>query len=225
MTTIKKRDGRIVPFSNKNISSAILKAAKSTNEFQENIAESLTQIVLDIAQNIFAETTPTVEEIQDIVEDVLLKSPYKNTAKAYIIYREQHTRLREITSSFNIRLVDQYLQKKDWQVNENSNMDYSLQGLNNYISTEISKSYWLNEIYPKKIRDAHVKGDLHIHDLGLLSVYCVGWDLYDLIANGFQGAPGKIESLPAKHFRTALGQITNFFYTLQGGSGRSAGFL
>jgi ribonucleoside-triphosphate reductase (formate) len=216
MNTIKKRDGRIVPFSNKNISSAILRAAKSTNEFQENIADSLTQIVLDIAQKIFAETTPTVEEIQDIVEDVLLKSPYKKTAKAYIIYREQHTRLREITSSFNIRLVDQYLQKKDWQVNENSNMDYSLQGLNNYISTEISKSYWLNEIYPDKIRDAHVKGDLHIHDLGLLSVYCVGWDLYDLISNGFQGAPGKIESLPAKHFRTALGQITNFFYTLQG---------
>jgi ribonucleoside-triphosphate reductase len=213
---IKKRDGRIVPFNKNNISGAILKAAKSTGEFSANIALSLTEIVIDVAERQFAGEAPTVEEIQDIVEDVLLKSPYKKTAKSYIIYREQHARLREIASGFNARLVEQYLQKTDWQVNENSNMSYSLQGLNNYISTEISKTYWLNEIYPQKIREAHAGGDFHIHDLGLLSVYCVGWDLYDLLVNGFRGVPGKIESKPAKHFRTALGQITNFFYTLQG---------
>ena len=95
-------------------------------------------------------------------------------------------------------------------------MAYSLQGLNNYISSEVSKTYWLNKIYTQDIRDAHAAGDLHIHDLGLISVYCVGWDLQDLLRCGFRGAPGKAESAPAKHFRTALGQVVNFFYTLQG---------
>ncbi len=101
-------------------------------------------------------------------------------------------------------------------MNENSNMAFSLQGLNNYIAAEVSKTYWLSKIYPPEIRSAHVEGDMHIHDLGQLSVYCVGWDLMDLLTKGFSGAEGKVESSPARHFRSALGQIVNFFYTLQG---------
>jgi len=104
----------------------------------------------------------------------------------------------------------------DWKIKENSNMSYSLQGLNNYISSEITSEYWLNRIYPPEIRHAHNSGDFHIHDLNLLSVYCVGWDLMDLLKQGFKGVGGKVESAPPKHLRSALGQIVNFFYTLQG---------
>ena len=116
----------------------------------------------------------------------------------------------------NITLVNNYLKQLDWQVNENSNMSYSIQGLNNYIASEISKNYWLNKIYPADIRNAHINGDIHIHDLNIISVYCVGWDLKDLLTEGFTGVKGKIESAPAKHFRTALGQVVNFMYTMQG---------
>jgi len=158
----------------------------------------------------------TVEQIQDIVEEILLSSPFRRTARSYIIYREQHARLREITNKMEIDLVDQYLKKRDWKINENSNMDYSLQGLNNYISSEVSKVYWLNEIYPGEVKKAQADGDFHIHDLSLLSVYCVGWDLHDLLIEGFKGVAGKVESKPAKHLRSALGQVVNFFYTLQG---------
>ena len=116
----------------------------------------------------------------------------------------------------NVALVDNYLKQLDWKVNENSNMAYSIQGLNNYIASEISKNYWLNKIYPTDIKNAHLNGDIHIHDLNIISVYCVGWDLKDLLTEGFTGVRGKIESAPAKHFRTALGQIVNFMYTMQG---------
>lgn len=114
------------------------------------------------------------------------------------------------------KIIENYIKKNDWKIKENSNMCYSLQGLNNYISSEITSEYWLNFIYPPEIKDAHKNGSLHIHDLGLLSVYCVGWDLKDLLKKGFKGVKGKVESAPAKHFRAALGQIVNFFYTLQG---------
>lgn len=116
----------------------------------------------------------------------------------------------------NINLVDGYLKQLDWKVNENSNMAYSIQGLNNYIASEISKQYWLNKVYPADVRNAHLNGDIHIHDLNIISVYCVGWDLKDLLTEGFTGVRGKIESAPARHFRTALGQIVNFMYTMQG---------
>ena len=187
-----------------------------TGEFDSEIAQKLTLKVLNLAQQAIPRDIPTVEEIQDVVEEILLSSPYRKTAKAYIIYREQHAGIREITSRANVDLVDQYLEKIDWQVNENSNMSFSLQGLNNYVSSEISKIYWLVKIYPPEIRQAHLNGDFHIHDLNLLSVYCVGWDLFDLLVEGFKGAPGKIESKPAKHLHSALGQVVNFFYTLQG---------
>jgi len=213
---IRKRDNRIVKFDAQKITDAIAKAGKATGEFDEKIARLMTLKVLSFAEQVIPRKTPTVEEIQDIVEEVLLSSPYRKTAKAYIIYREQHARIRDIVGKSNVDLVDQYLQKLDWQVNENSNMAFSLQGLNNYISSEISQIYWLNKIYPAEIRDAHRSGDFHVHDLNILSVYCVGWDLFDLLVEGFKGVPGKVESKPAKHFRSALGQIVNFFYTLQG---------
>ena len=215
-TKIRKRDGRLVKFNAEKITSAIAKAGVATGEFDLTTAKKLTIKVLNLAEQLFDHKIMTVEEIQDIVEEVLISSPYRKTVKAYIIYREQHARLREITERMEVDLVDQYLKKKDWKVNENSNMDYSLQGLNNYISSEVSKGYWLNEIYTPEIRAAHMSGDFHIHDLSLLSVYCVGWDLYDLLMEGFKGVSGKVESKPAKHLRSALGQVVNFFYTLQG---------
>ncbi len=213
---IVKRDGRIVDFDSSKITNAIHKAGQATGEFGLDIAKKLTIKVLDLATEIIKDKIPTVEEIQDIVEEILLNSPYKKTAKAYIIYREQHAKIREITTKANLDLINQYLNQIDWRVKENSNMSFSLQGLNNYVSSEIVKTYWLNSIYPPEVRNAYIEGDFHIHDLGSLSVYCVGWDLYDLLLTGFRGAPGKVESSPAKHFRSALGQIVNFFYSLQG---------
>lgn len=212
-----KRNGYLVDFDKEKIVSAITKAGKETGEFGETIANKLADQVVNVLLQVnWSDNPPTVENIQDIVEQVLLSSPFTETAKAYIIYRDQHAKLREIKVGMNVDLMDQYLAKLDWKVNENSNMSFSLQGLNNYISSEVSKTYWLNKIYTPAIRDAHVNGDFHLHDLNLLSVYCVGWDLYDLLTKGFCGVEGKIESKPAKHFRTALGQIVNFFYTLQG---------
>ena len=213
---IKKRDGRLLKFNAEKITTAIAKAGAATGEFDRATAKTLTIRVLNLAEQIFDSRITTVEEIQDIVEEVLLSSPYRKTAKAYIIYREQHARLREITNKMEVDLVDQYLKKMDWKIHENSNMDYSLQGLNNYISSEVSKVYWLNEIYSPEVRQAHTEGDFHIHDLSLLSVYCVGWDLFDLLMEGFRGVSGKVESRPARHLRSALGQVVNFFYTLQG---------
>jgi len=215
-TKVEKRDGTIVPFEAQKITNAIAKAGKATEEFEEKVAQRLTVRVLNLAQQVTGEKIPTVEEIQDIVEEVLLSSTYRKTAKAYIIYRDQHAKMREITNKASVDLVDQYLNKTDWRVNENSNMAFSLQGLNNYVSSEVSRVYWLNEIYSPKIREAHLEGDFHIHDLNLLSVYCVGWDLFDLLVEGFRGVWGKVESKPANHLRSALGQIVNFFYTLQG---------
>ncbi len=213
---IIKRDGRVVPFASSKITGAILKAGRATGEFGEVEARRLTIRVMTLAQNVFEQSLPSVEEIQDLVEEVLLASPFKRTAKAYILYRDQHARIREMIQKADMDLIEKYLERLDWKVKENSNMAYSLQGLNNYVSSEITKTYWLNKIYTPEVREAHLSGDLHIHDLGLLSVYCVGWDLQDLLLSGFRGAPGKAESSPAKHFRSALGQIVNFFYTLQG---------
>ena len=212
---IRKRDSRTVKFDAEKIVGAVKKAGQATGEFDEEAARKLTIRVLDLAQQMTT-GTPTVEQIQDIVEEVLISSPYRKTAKSYILYRDQHARIREITARAGVDIVDQYLEKLDWQVSENSNMAFSLQGLNNYISSEISKTYWLHKIYPAEIREAHTDGDLHMHDLNILSVYCVGWDLHDVLVEGFRGVPGKVESKPARHFRSALGQVVNFFYTLQG---------
>jgi anaerobic ribonucleoside-triphosphate reductase len=216
LSKIVKRNNLEEDFNPQKITRAIQLAGEATGEFTDQIAQKLMFRAVNIAQQVFSDRSPTVEEIQDIVEDILITSPYKKTAKAYILYRDQHSKIREITSKSNVELVDQYLTRLDWKVNENSNMAFSLQGLNQYVSSEISKVYWLNKIYPSEIKQSHTYGDFHIHDLGLISVYCVGWDLKDLLTCGFTGASGKMESKPAKHLRSALGQIVNFFYTLQG---------
>lgn len=214
--SIKKRDGRCLAFDALKITEAVARAGKATGEFDEREARKLTLRVLTLAHEMGLDSVPEVEEIQDIVERVLLASPFYKTAKAYILYREQHTQIRNIVSKASVDLVERYLRKMDWKVQENSNMSYSLQGLNNYLSADITSEYWLNRIYPPAIRKAHKGGDLHIHDLSLLSVYCVGWDLKDILIQGFRGVEGKVESAPPRHFRSALGQIVNFFYTLQG---------
>ena len=213
---IKKRDGRIAEFDSSKITNAMQKAGEATGEFNGREAKRMTMRVLTLARDLQLGSIPEVEEIQDIVERVLLDSPFYKTAKAYIIYREQHNQIRKIAIKENVDLMESYISRMDWKVKENSNMSYSLQGLNNYISSDITAEYWLNRIYPPEVRQAHYSGDIHIHDLSLLSVYCVGWDLQDLLLEGFKGVAGKVESSPPKHFRSALGQIVNFFYTLQG---------
>ncbi|MCL2444564.1 ribonucleoside triphosphate reductase [Candidatus Saccharibacteria bacterium] len=214
--SIKKRDGRVVRFNEEKIAKAIEKAGIATGEFGAKDAEKLKYKVISQALDTIEDDVPTVEQFQDVVEDVLLKSKFKATAKAYIIYRDQHTKMREWTDQFQIDMTEQYISKSDWKVRENSNMTFSLQGLRNYVAGEVTKNYWLNNAYSKEIGDAHKNGDLHIHDLDSLSAYCVGWDLADLLREGFRGVPGKLACKPPKHFRSALGQAVNFLYTLQG---------
>jgi len=216
---IIKRNGTKVPFNEKKITSAIEKAMRSSGELLSGAPEKITnEVVAIIDKAISADETlmPTVEYIQDTVEKALLESKFHATAKGYILYREQHAQIRRIINTESVDLVDRYISQADWRVKENSNMGFSLQGLNNHIASEISKTYWLDKIYPNHIRNMHTEGDFHIHDLNLISVYCVGWDLHDILKRGFGGVAGKLTSLPPKHFRTALGQIVNFFYTLQG---------
>ena len=169
---VKKRNGNVVNFKQEKITNAILKAMEATKEGGKKEAKKLSdRVVAKLKKNLKGNNIPQVEEIQDIVEDVLLASTFRKTAKAYIIYRDQHSKIREIKNKMQVDLVDQYLNELDWQVKENSNMSYSLQGLNNYIASEVSKTYWLNKIYPPEIKEAYLNGDFHIHDLGLLAVY------------------------------------------------------
>jgi len=222
-----KRDGRLVRFDQEKIANAIFKAARSVGGVNRRLAYQLSNHVVDALIKKFGDDTiPTVEEIQDLVEKVLIENGHARTAKAYILYRKQHEDIRNIQSLFLDveQTVDKYIRREDWRINENSNMSYSLQGLNNHIATTITAQYWLNRIYPPEIRKAHTHGDFHIHDLGLLSVYCCGWDLRDLLLKGFKGVEGKVESRPARHLRPALGQIVNFFYTLQGESAGAQAF-
>ncbi|UQZ88342.1 ribonucleoside triphosphate reductase [Deltaproteobacteria bacterium Smac51] len=214
--TIRKRDGRTAGFDASKITNAIARAGVATGEFTEKEALMLTMKTLDRAEALIQSDTADVEILQDIVENVLLDSTFRKTAKAYILYREQRAQIRSLMAKAHVDLMDGYLQRLDWRVRENSNMGFSLQGLNNYISSDVTSEYWLNRIYTPKIRDAHKNGDIHLHDLNQLSVYCVGWDLADLLKEGFKGVSGNVESAPPKHFRSALGQLVNFFYTLQG---------
>jgi ribonucleoside-triphosphate reductase len=216
--SVRKRDGRLEPFDQGRITNAIWKAAKAVGGRDREQAMKISNSVLAELYRRFGEDgVPTVEEIQDIVEKMLIENGNARTAKAYILYRKQHQDQRELAALLSdADLVDQYLEIEDWRVKENSNMSYSLQGLNNYLSSTVVAKYWISRIYPPSIADAHFSGDMHIHDLGVLGAYCVGWDLKDLLISGFGGVSGKVESKPARHFRTALGQIVNFFYTLQG---------
>ncbi|MGQ9551778.1 MAG: ribonucleoside triphosphate reductase [Candidatus Bathycorpusculaceae bacterium] len=218
MKLVRKRDGRLEPFDQERITKAIWKAAKAVGGKDREQSKRISdQVVAELNKRFGEDGVPTVEEIQDIVEKMLIENGHARTAKAYILYRKQHQDMRELAALLSSAdLVDQYLEIEDWRVKENSNMSYSLQGLNNYLSSTVIAKYWITRIYPPNISEAHFSGDIHIHNLGVLGPYCVGWDLRDLLLSGFGGVSGKIESKPAKHFRTALGQVVNFFYTLQG---------
>jgi len=215
---VKKRDGRVMAFDKKKIVSAIFKALRSVGQENEKLSDKLAK---DVARQLNKEydgqIIPTVEQVQDMVEKVLIKENLAEAAKSYILYREQHAKIRDLNKFINSDdLVDQYLSKLDWRVKENSNMAYSLQGLNNHVASTISAHYWLNSIYSPEVRQAHMDADLHLHDLQLLAAYCCGWDLRDILIYGFTGVEGKVQSKPPKHFRSALGIIINFLYTLQG---------
>ncbi|HDR47004.1 MAG TPA: ribonucleoside triphosphate reductase, partial [Geoalkalibacter subterraneus] len=216
---IRKRDGRVVAFEQDKIVEALCKAVRAVGGTDMERPADITRQVVGILEVIYKDDrVPTVENVQDLVEKILIENGHAQVAKAYILYRRQHESLRR-TQEFmreSVESIDSYLAQEDWRVNENANMGYSLQGLNNHIASNITSNYWLNKIYPDYIAAPHRDADFHIHDLGMLSVYCCGWDLKDLLLKGFTGAYGKVQSAPAKHFRTALGQVVNFFYTLQG---------
>ncbi|NMB48766.1 ribonucleoside triphosphate reductase [Candidatus Kuenenbacteria bacterium] len=215
---IKKRDGRIMAFDRTKIVSAIFKALRSVGQADEKLAEKLAKEVAHTLDKEYdGQIIPSVEQVQDAVEKILIKENLAEAAKSFILYREQHAKIRDLDKFINSDdLVDQYLSKLDWRVKENSNMAYSLQGLNNHVASTISAHYWLNSIYSPEVRQAHMDADLHLHDLQLLAAYCCGWDLRDLLIYGFTGVEGKVQSNPPKHFRSALGMIVNFLYTLQG---------
>jgi len=224
---VKKRDGTIVSFDQSRITDAIFHAITATGQGDGKKSKRLSEKVLKIINRRFKkDEIPQVEQIQDIVEEVLILEGLVQTAKAYILYREQRRKIREavVVSEEAVERFDQYLEKLDWEVQENANMAFSLQGLNHYGVSYIIKSYWLNKIYPQEIREANESGDLHIHNLDTLGPYCAGWDLYDLLLKGFGGVIGKVEAKPAKHLRTALGQMVNFLYTLQGETAGAVAF-
>ncbi len=215
---ILKRDNSLVPFRQGKITEAVYKAFKETGEGGIREARIVSQNVIKLLNQNFKEHPPTVEDVQDRVEKALMDLKFNKTAKAYILYRDNRRKIRDTEASLEdaVDLINKYIGEEDWQVKENSNMAYSLQGLNNYISSIVSGKYWMDRVYNKKIKRAHDEGDLHIHDLDKISAYCCGWDLQDLLTRGFTGVPGKITCAPPKHFKTALGQIVNFFYTTQG---------
>ena len=214
---IVKRNGVIAEFQVEKIEHAIFKAMRAIGNPNRAKAKALSIEVLQKLIEKQQTEYPTVEQVQDIVEKVLFEQESFELVKAYLLYRKQREQSRNAKELFgNIDAMDDYLGMYDWRIKESANSAYSLQGLNQHISTLITSQYWLTKLYPDNISEAHKKGYFHIHDLGFLSVYCVGWDLKDLLLSGFKGVLGKTESKPAKHFRTALGQIVNFFYTMQG---------
>ncbi len=216
---IQKRDGRVVAFEQEKIAEAIHKAIVAAGQGNGEVSKKVTEKVVSLMNRRFKKgEVPNIEQIQDIVEEALILEDLVDTAKSFILYRDQRRAIRETAKAADdsSEKIDSYLKELDWQVKENANMTFSLQGLNQYVGSYISKKYWLNKIYPKEIRDAAANEDFHIHNLELLAPYCAGWDLYDFLMKGFGGVPGKIECLPPKHFRTALGQLVNVLFTLQG---------
>ncbi len=217
---IRKRNGSVVEFQPERITRAIFKAANAVGGSDWNRAVELTEQVVAIAQKTYGYSLVDVESIQDIVEKVLIENGHAKTAKAYILYREKRRGAREANALIGatIEMFGSYLGDNDWRVKENANTQKSINGMNNYIREAFTKQYWLHEIYPEEVRKAHQSGDLHLHDLGFFGPYCAGWDLRQLLLNGFGGVPGKVESSPAKHLRSFLGQVVNSTFTTQGES-------
>ena len=215
---IIKRDGTEVKFEHKRIERALLKAGEATQEFDLAEACLLTQQVIKVLCHRFAnQQIPDVESVQDIVEQVLISVDHVKTARAYIVYREQHHRLRhdkrtlvDVSSS-----VNEYLDRSDWRVQANANQGYSLGGLILNTSGKMIANYWLNHVYPVEIGDAHRNGDIHIHDLDMLAGYCAGWSLRTLLNEGLNGVESRVEAGPPRHMSSAVGQIVNFLGTLQ----------
>lgn len=218
ITQIQKRDGRIEKFHSEKITWAIYKAAAACGGNDFSKAEQLCRQVMDIAELTYGSRIPDVEGVQDIVEKVLIENGHARTAKAFILYREKRKAAREMNAlvGATIEMFSDYLGDRDWNIKENANTQKSVNGLNNYVREVFTKKYWLHEIYPSEVRDAHESGDCHIHDLGFFGPYCAGWDLRQLLMDGFGGVTGKVESRPAKHLRSFLGQIVNSTFTTQG---------
>ncbi len=219
--TIIKRSGEKQKFDPKKIEEAIFKAIISVDSYQADEARSKAKLAANIAVfklNEKGTKTVGLEDVQDKVEETLMQLGMIDVARSYIRYRHQREMLRkDKEAALSVeKMMSNYIKQEDWRVKENSNMDYSLQGLNNYIVSDITKSFWLNHVFSTEERELHESGDIHIHDLGLFSTYCCGWDLEGLLLKGFKGVPNKISSAPAKHLKTALGQLVNFIYTLQG---------
>ena len=220
--TVIKRSGRKQDFEKGKIVEVIKKAILSVRQdIDEKKAEELSKLATGIVVfklNEKSETIIHLEDIQNVVEETLMNLGMTDVARSYIRYRFQRELLRKDkeTGISVEKMMSNYIKKDDWLVKENANMDYSLQGLNNYIVSDITKNFWLNHIFTKEQKDAHENGDIHIHDLGLLAPYCCGWDMEDILKSGFTGVKNKAQTKPAKHLKTALGQLVYFFYTLQG---------
>jgi ribonucleoside-triphosphate reductase (formate) len=215
---IRKRDGRVVAFHPEKITHAIFKAASACGGKDYQRAEELTTQVIQAVEARLTDPIPEVEQVQDIIEKVLIENGHARTAKAFILYREKRKSARHLNAlvGATIDMFSDYLEDKDWQTRENANQQKSINGLNNYVREYFTKNYWLHEVFPEEVRRAHESGDAHIHDLGFLGPYCAGWDLRQLLMEGFGGVPGKVESKPARHLRSFLGQIINSTFTTQG---------
>ncbi len=212
---VVKRDGRVVDFDKEKIVNAIYKAGREAGEFDRETAVFLTGIVVTELEYEHDGVPFSIEVIQNKIENVLMRKGFYGTAKAFILYREHRRQLREIKNHITPDLVEDYLTQGTWEVHENANINYSIQGLKAFIAGKAEEHYWLDRVYPKKIADMHRDGWVHIHNLSMLSAYCCGWDLEDLIKRGFGGPPGKPYSKPAKHLSSILGQMMNFLFTLQ----------
>ena len=214
---IVKRDGSSVPFIAERIVRAIERAGGASGEFDTEEARLIASRVLKILRHRFGRSLPTVEQVQDVVEQTLVESNHLATFRAYVAYRDQHRRLRE--GRRNIvdvaATIDEYVGRADWRVRANANQGYSLGGLILNVSGKVVANYWLSEVYPPEIGQAHRDADIHIHDLDMLSGYCAGWSLRQFLQEGFNGVPGKAEADPPAHFSSALGQMVNFLGTLQ----------
>lgn len=218
MYKVRKRDGKIVPFELQKITDAIKKAfeAEETN-YDDNVIDFLGLKVTADFNDKIKNNIIDIEDIQDSVEAVLSKAGYADVAKAYILYRKLHEKQRAIENTMlNYKdVVNSYINVTDWRVKENSTVTYSVGGLILSNSGSITANYWLSEVYDKEIADAHRNCDIHIHDLSMLTGYCAGWSLKQLIQEGLGGVPGKITSSPAKHLSTLCNQMVNFLGIMQ----------